>query len=329
MELGDLIDSIDIVEYIGQFVELEERGDEWWGISPFTDPPENTPSFSVRPLTGKFFDFSSGIGGSVFTFVKFYFKCTGREAVEKLKAYAGCESQEFAPKEKMSATLTCEKYARPKTRSKIDKSTVLSDNYMERYEINRDKFQIWVDEGISEDALRKYQVRYDSFADRLVYPIRSVDGKIVNIGARALDPQWKEKGQRKYCYYFQWGVMQTIYGLAENMESILRKREIILFEGCKSVMKADSWGITNTGAILTSHLNPAQMKILARLGCRVVFALDKEVDIRKDHNITKLKDYVNVEYIRDKDGLLDEKDAPVDQGKDVFLSLYEGRIRYR
>ena len=43
-------------------------------------------------------------------------------------------------------------------------------------------------------------------------------------------------------------------------------------------MKADTWGIPNTGAILTSHLNPNQFKILIRLGVRVIFALDAEVD---------------------------------------------------
>ncbi len=329
MELSDLIESVDIVEYIGQYVELEERGDEWWGISPFTDPPERTPSFSVRPLTGQFFDFSSGIGGSVLTFVKFYFHCSGWEAVEKLKAFVGYDGAEQDSSQKMSATAVCEKYAKPKVRQKPDRSVVLSDTYMDRYGRNMDKLRVWMDEGISEASLRRFQVRYDALANRLVYPIRDPDGKIVNIGGRTLDPDWKSKGQRKYCYYFQWGTLQTIYGLAENREEILRKREIILFEGCKSVMKADSWGIGNTGAILTSHLNPSQMKILAKLGCRVVFALDSDVDITKDHNIAKLKHFVNVEYLSDRDGLLQPKDAPVDQGLEVFQKLYERRLRYR
>lgn len=329
MDLHELIESVDIVEYIGQFVELEERGDEWWGISPFTDPPEKTPSFSVRPLTGKFYDFSSGIGGSVFTFIKFYFHCSGREAYEKLSEFAGCEDTGGQRVEEMSAVQTCRKFAKPVHREKPDKSTVLPDNYMERYEADESKLKLWLDEGISLASMRKFQVRYDSFANRLVYPIRNPDGKIVNVGARALDPQWKEKGQRKYCYYYPWGTLKTIYGVAENMDAIREKREIILFEGCKSVLKADSWGIQNTGALLTSHLNPSQMTLLLKLGCRVVFALDKEVDVRKDHNISILKDFINVEYLYDRNGLLGEKDAPVDRGMEVFQKLYEGRRSYR
>lgn len=328
MDLSSLIESIDIAEYIGQYVDLEERGDELWGISPFTAPPEKTPSFSVRPLTGQFYDFSSGIGGSVLTFVKRFFRCTGREAVERLKIYAGCE-EDVRPTEKMEATLVCKKYARPKPRDKPEKTVVLPDSVMERYELRTDKLRVWRDEGISDAVLQKFQVRFDPFANRLVYPIRSPDGKIVNIGGRTLDPDWKAKGIRKYCYYYSWGSMTTVYGLAENREAILQKREIILFEGCKSVMKAATWGVNNTGALLTSHLNPAQMRLLARLGCRVVFALDKEVEIRADHNIRKLKDFVNISFLRDTDGLLEPKDSPVDQGEAVFRTLYERRKRYR
>ena len=60
----------------------------------------------------------------------------------------------------------------------------------------------------------------------------------------------------------------------------------------------------------------------------MTFALDKEVDIRQDKNIQKLKQYVNVDYLFDKDNLLGEKDAPVDKGKEVFEKLYEHRRLY-
>jgi len=327
VELKDLIEAIDIVEYISQYVDLEERNEEFWGLSPFKE--ERTPSFSVRREPAVFYDYSSGIGGNVFTFVRHYHNLNAEEAIEALKKYAGCEGEALAPREKMSATMVCKKFRKTKQRSKQSNGVVLPDNYMERYEKREDKLLTWRNEGISAESLKRFQVFYDSFSDRLVYPIRNMEGKIVNIGGRTLDPQWKEKDLRKYNYFFSWGTMNTIYGLAENMEEILRKREVILFEGCKSVLIADTWGIKNTGAILTSHLNPNQMKILARLGCRAVFALDKDVKIRDDHNIKKLKDYVNVEYIWDRDGLLDEKDSPVDKGKEVFKELYTGRLRYR
>lgn len=327
MELSDLIESVDILEYISQFIDLEQRGDEWWGLSCFRE--EKTPSFSVRTDPPVFFDYSSGIGGNVFTFIRYYNNCSAKEAVEILKKYAGVEGETAAPREKLAATLACKKFRKPKQTAKQSKGTILPDNYMERYEERLDKLQAWLDEGISMESLKRFSVKYDAFSDRLVYPIRNLAGKIVNIGGRALDPEWKEKGLRKYTYFYGWGTMDTIYGIFDNLDEILKKREVILFEGCKSVLLADTWGIKNTGAILTSHLNPHQMKILARLGCRVVFALDKEVRIREDHNIQKLKNYVEVEYLWDREDLLDDKDAPVDKGAEVFKKLYEGRLRYR
>lgn len=327
MELTDLIKSVDIVEYISQFVELTQKGDEWWGLSCFKS--ENTPSFSVRKDPPLFYDYSSGIGGNLFTFVKNYHKCSGFEAVNIIKRYAGMDEELAEAHEKMTATLDCKKFMRKKQEQKQQISTILPDNYMERYEKRLDKMAIWEKEGISQSAMDKFQVYYDGFSDRLVYPIRNVEGKIVNIGGRTLDPCWKEKNLRKYTYFKPWGRLDTIYGLYENMEDILRAHEVIIFEGCKSVLIANTWGIQNCAAILTSHLNPYQMKILARLGCRVVFALDKEVNVRNDYNISRLKDYINVEYICDKDGLLDEKDSPVDKGLEVFQAVYSKRLRFR
>lgn len=327
MELSELFQRIDIVDYISQYVDLTENGGEYWGISPFTFPPEKTPSFSVRRETGTFYDFSSGIGGNVFTFIRYLNHCSGREAIELMKKYAGVEGEISPAHEKMAVIDTFKRFLPPRRTEKASKATVLPDHFMDRYETTPAKLKIWRDEGISEAVLREFQVRYDAFSDRLVYPVRNLQGKIVNVGGRAADPLWKEKNQRKYCYFFPWGTLDTLYGLSENMDSVLQKREVIIFEGCKSVLLACTWGIRNCCALLTSHLNPHQMKILARLGVRVVFALDKDVDVRKDHNINRLKQYVNVEYLRDTGDLLREKDAPVDRGPEVFQTLYASRKR--
>lgn len=327
MELEELIRSIDIVEYISQYVELTQRGDEWWGLSCFKE--ENTPSFSVRKDPPFFYDYSSGIGGNLYRFIMEIKHCTPAQAVEEMMRFSGLDAQTVKPRQKMAATIDCKRYMRKKPTEKHSKATVLPDSFMERYSVDPEKLSVWEAEGISKEAMEKFQVRYDAFSDRLVYPIRNLSGQIVNIGGRTLDPAWKEKGLRKYCYFYSWGTMDTIYGLAENMDSILEKKEIILFEGCKSVLIASSWGVRNTGALLTSHLNGNQMKILARLGCRVVFALDKEIDVRKDKNIQRLKQFVNVETVFDAENLLAEKDAPVDKGIDVFRKVYMGRKKLR
>lgn len=325
MELSELIQSVDLLDYLSQFTDFTEKNGEYWALSPLKE--ENTPSFSVRREENAFYDFSSGVGGNILTFIRHYYKCGYAEAIKKLKEYVGFNGP-IVPHSKLSAVEVARRFSRPRKQGKKGTAVPLPDDYMQRYEKRKDKLAVWLAEGISEASMDRFQVYYDSFSGRIVYPIRSMDGKIINVGGRTLDPAWKEKGLRKYTYFKSWGELNTIYGLAENMEFIREKREIILFEGCKSVLLADSWGLHNTGAILTSHLNPNQMKILIQLGCRVVFALDKDVNIRDDHNIQRLKQFVRVEYVWDNGNLLNEKDAPVDQGKETWVKLYEGRLSW-
>lgn len=314
------------MDYISQFVELEEKNGEFWGLSPFRE--EKTPSFSVRRESGKFYDFSSGIGGSVLTFVKRFNRCTNGEAINILKRFAGCEGESFLPSKKLSATIACKKFKPPNIKkSKQPKEKFYPDNCMEKYERPTEKLSVWEREGISREVLDRFQVCYDRFSNRLVYPIRNMEGEIVNIGGRTLDADFKAKKLRKYTYFSGWGEMNIVYALFDNLNAIRSRKEIIIFEGCKSVLLAATWGIQNTGALLTSHLNPRQTKILAKLGCRVVFALDKDVRIRDDHNIKVLKNYVQVEYIYDATDMLADKDAPVDKGQEVFEKLYEQRLK--
>lgn len=325
MELSELIESIDIVDYISQFADMEEKNGEYWCLSPLKE--ENTPSFSIRREEKVFYDFSSGIGGNVLTFVCKYFKCSVSDGIKILQKYSGIDGAVHAST-KMSATLDCKKFRTQKYKKPV-KNKVLAIDCMKKYENRPEKLLLWEQEGISKESIDRFQVCYDAFSDRLVYPITDLDGNIVNIGGRTVDPKWKEKGLRKYTYFYNWGQLNLVYGLYENLEYIKEKNEIIIFEGCKSVLLADTWGIKNCGALLTSHVNPQQVKVLAKLGVRVVFALDKDVRVKDDKNIKKLKQFVNVEYIYDVMDYLESKDSPVDKGREVFRKLYDSRLRYR
>lgn len=331
IDLHELIQNIDIVDYISQYVELERKNGEYWGLSPFKD--ENTPSFSVRRENGLWYDFSSGKSGNLYSFIKEYFNCQNREVVDKIVEFANGGTSGNCSCNSMYATRICKKYSKQnnqKQKQSKSEAVILSDDYMDRYELNEDKLAIWEEEGISKESIKRFNIKYDSFANRIVYPIRNIYGEIVNIGGRTLDENYKEKKLRKYTYYFPWGDgMDLIYGLYENLEYVSKSKEIIIFEGCKSVLMSDTWGIKNAGALLTSHLNPNQMRILARLGVNVVFALDEDVNVRNDKNINKLKKYVQCEYISNTNNLLKAKDSPVDRGLEVFKKLYDSRKPFR
>ena len=122
--------------------------------------------------------------------------------------------------------------------------------------------------------------------------------------------------------------MNVLYNLCDCKEYILKRKEVIIFEGAKSCMKAYSWGYDNCCALLTSHLSEHQFKTLIKLGVSVVFALDAEIDITKDKNIIRLLPYVPVFWIKGR-GLIGDKDSPTDAGEEVFKTLYDGRVRLR
>ena len=331
LTLDELIASVDIVDFISEYVELTEKNGEYWGLSPFKQ--ENTPSFSVRRETGRFYCFASGKGGSVVKFLSLYHKVSMHEAIEMLKRYTGCDGKILTNRNKMSATTICRKYQAKRKKnetSNLDKANILSGDYMDRFEDRPEKLEVWRQEGITDEAMQFFGVKYDSFSKCIVYPVRNIKGDIVNVGGRTTDPDFKQKGIRKYTYFKPWGGrMAVVFGVFENMKEILEKKEVIIFEGMKSVLIARGYGFKNCAAILTSHLNPAQMMILAKLGVRCVFALDKEVRIRDDDNIQKLKRFVNVEYLCDIWDLIGEKDSPVDKGEQVFKRLYDNRFKLR
>lgn len=323
MELHELCESIDIVDFLSQYTELEQKGREWWGLTPFQE--EKTPSFSVDPDNHVFYCFSTGYGGDVIDFLKYYYKCSTKEAIGKLEAYCGTDGVTLSTTQRLPATNICRKFRNKKPTSKPSTAKVLPDSCMDKY-IENEHLDVWMNEGISKDVLKKYQVRFDPLANRLVYPIRNLKGEIVNIGGRTLDKDYKAKGIKKYNYYQSWGTINVVFGLYQNKDAIVEARNLILFEGAKSVMLANTWEINNCGSILTSHLGKNQMTLLldfcSKNRVSVTFALDKEIDIRKDKHIMQLKRYLNVYYLWDWQDLLpDEKMAPVDMGKEIFQTL--------
>ena len=81
-EIQKLIDNLDIVQVIGEYVNLKKAGSDYKGLSPFKE--EKTPSFTVSPVKNIFKDFSTQIGGNV---ISFYMKINDIgfvQAVEEL-----------------------------------------------------------------------------------------------------------------------------------------------------------------------------------------------------------------------------------------------------
>ena len=324
MDVEAVVDQINLADYIGQYIELEERNGEYWGLSPLTQ--EKTPSFSIDADGKRFYDFSSGKGGGIIKFIMLHHKVDSETAIRMAAKYAGIDpdAQEYR---RFESTKLLKRLSKLKPLEFKDDKTFLLPDVMDRYPFDLDGLNPWIDEGISIDSLRKFEVRYDATSQSILFPIKDENGNILVIKARLLDKQKLNKGAPKYSCLSKWGSNTTLYGLFENKQAILDNKEVIIFEGEKSVMKCNSWGINTAVAALTSHLNDAQIHALIKLGASVVIAFDKGVNPTADQNIRKLKHFVSVSAIIDSKGLLEDKDAPVDKGREVFNALYRGKIR--
>lgn len=298
-------------------------------MSPFKD--EKTPSFSVNTEKKYWYDFSAGIGGNLIDFVMNHDGVSLSGAVNILRKYAHISESEGEIVRRLEATRIAKRYRNRIKPKAITTAKPLPDNYMDRYEFRRDKLKSWADEGISWDIMKKFSVRYDAFDNRIVYPIKDYDGNIISVCGRTCDPNFKENGVRKYTYFQQVGTIDTLYGYSDNKDSILESKEIIIFEGAKSCLKLRGWGFYNTSALLTSHLSQNQFQFLLKLsswhGVRIVFALDADIDITKDKNIMKLSKYARVDWVCNRDNILNPKDSPADAGIESWNKLYISRKR--
>jgi DNA primase len=138
------------------------------------------------------------------------------------------------------------------------------------------------DAGFSEDTLRSFDIGFDFYHNRITYPLRDVDGKLVGISGRSIDG----KGPRYKIYkeeYKTWGLpaakepnrsalLWNIHRAAP--ECLLANRPIVLVEGFKACMWVWQSGCTNVVALLGSKTTREQQWILEQYGFPVILMLD-------------------------------------------------------
>lgn len=204
----------------------------------------------------------------------------------------------------------------------------------------------WMDEGISAESMKKYGIKYCTWQQKIIIPHYDANGRLVGIRTRALDDAEAELFGKyspfrigKKIYNHPLG--ENLYGLDKNLKAIRKKRKIMLVEGEKSVLQADTmFGMDNfTVALCGNNLTDSQKWILVRLGVReVIVALDKQylkidsdeyrawVRHLKEKVIDKISPFAIVTVLWDTDGILEYKDSPTDKGKEALLRLMDKKI---
>ncbi|MGL5765348.1 MAG: hypothetical protein ACRCX8_06875 [Sarcina sp.] len=186
----------------------------------------------------------------------------------------------------------------------------------------RETCELFLKDNISDTAQEKFYVSYDVLENRVVFPIRNYEGRIVTFKGRTMEKDYKLKGIPKYYYYYPSDVRNYLFGYYENYFDICCSKEIVVFEAEKSIMQCDSFGHNNTLAVSKKIISQEQVKRLLNTGKDIVLAFDKGVSLEDIYiECRKFKKLCNVYYIYDCDDVLKDKESPSDEGKEVYEKL--------
>lgn len=328
-QLDELAEKVSIVNLIEQTEDLRRKGQYYFCCCPFHNN-DDTPSLCVYPTSNKWYCFGCGAGSSVYDWIMQKQDKSFSEALQIVCDMTGDDIGDYVESESLAFLKQLKKQKSANAiQENIRKTLDFTEDYLNKY--SDELPEEWIDEGMTEEALRFYNIRIDHNSNRIVYPVLDADGNFIGVKGRTRIKAYKELGLSKYINYQKIGTIDYFQGWQQALLEIKNKKAVVIFEGIKSCIKAYGWGITNTVASETAALSDGQLRLLIKTGIpEIIIAWDsdqKTQDIIRDPKIQMLKKFSSVSIIENKDGLLGDKEAPVDQGERVFRELYERRVR--
>ena len=293
-----------VEEIIGDFVQLKKSGSNYKGLSPFTE--ERTPSFMVSPAKQIWKDFSSGKGGTVITFLMEHEQYTYPEAIKYIanKYNIEVEETERTPQqisednEKESLFLVSD-FAKNYFKKNLfeDEGKTIALSYLKERKFKKDiieKFEIGYSVKIKDDFSKAaldagYKLNFlektgltivkdseniDRFRGRVIFPIKSMSGRILGFGGRILGAS---KNLAKYINSPESLIYQkskVLYGIFESKQSIVKNDNCFLVEGYTDVIKMHQCGISNVVASSGTALTENQIRLISRLTKNITVVFD-------------------------------------------------------
>ncbi|MBN2348301.1 MAG: DNA primase [Bacteroidales bacterium] len=300
-----ILDTADIVEVIGEFVNLKKSGQNYKGLSPFTN--EKTPSFFVSPAKGIYKCFSSGSGGNAVKFLMEHEKLSYPEALKFLakkynieiieKELTADEIQQQNERESLLAICNyANTYFQENLKNTEEGKAVGLSYFLERgfREPVIDKFQLGYSreqrDAFSKTAISKgYKIDYlvktgltikkenytfDRFHGRVIFPIHSLSGQVLGFGGRILK---KQENAAKYLNSPESDIYHKsniLYGLYFARQTIIKHDKCFMVEGYTDVLSMHQAGIENTVASSGTALTLEQIRLLKRFTKNITVIYD-------------------------------------------------------
>lgn len=298
----EILDRLDVLDLVSEHVTLKRSGRRWVGLCPFHT--EKTPSFTVSPDLGLFKCFGCGKGGDIFSFVQFRENVPFIEAMRVLADRAGVELEESSPGQgpgvSRSAMAKLNTWAADFFRGRLMHESIGSEarEYVQSRGISdetSERFQI----GLAVDAspdLRAAAIKagfddallvegdllrhgdsgrhYETFRNRLMFPIRDATGRVVGFGGRTLVGDRAKYLNTRQNALFDKG--RNLYGIETARDAARDAGRMILVEGYTDCIACHQAGHVNTVATLGTALTEAQVSLLRRYTDELVLLFDSD-----------------------------------------------------
>lgn len=314
----EVVDEIksrtDVLEVIGDYVNLKKNGSNFRGYSPFNN--ERTPSFYVVPSKGFFKDFSSGKAGDAITFLMDAEGMSYVEAIKHLAKKYGIDmpeeeatDEELEARNERDSVFIVMKYAAEYFQKNLWKSdegksiglTYLrergfSDETIEAFSLGYSLDQ-W--DGLMQSALKKgykkeYLIKaglviqkeednkeYDRFRGRAMFPVHNISGRVLAFGARMLGNPKEGAASRQPKYINSpetliYHKSDVLYGLYQAKQFIRQEDNCYLVEGYTDVIALYQAGVKNAVASSGTSLTQEQIRLIGRYTQNVTVLFDSD-----------------------------------------------------
>lgn len=299
-----ILDAVDIVDVVSDFVHLRRRGANYIGLCPFHN--EKTPSFSVSRSKGICKCFSCGKGGSAVNFIMEHEQMSYYEALKYLakKYHIEVKERELTDKEKQE-------------QSERENMLVINEFAMKQFEGNiygTDEgrnigLSYFYERGFNDSIIKKFHLGYsldnstalydtikkhgfnpkyaietglcihnergyyDRFKGRVMFPVLNIAGKVIAFGGRTL----KKDDRAKYVNSPESTIYKKsneLYGLFQAKRGIVNKDKCFLVEGYTDVLSMHQAGIENVVASSGTSLTEGQIRMIHRFTDNITVLYD-------------------------------------------------------
>ena len=352
--VSKILASNNIVDVIGEYINLEHKGKNFFGVCPFHD--DHSPSMSVSPEKNIFKCFSCGASGNAITFLMDYLGIEFKEALKMLADNAGITLDSNFTKKKVNSEFE-EYYKINDLVVSLFKNNLASSKgkeareYLKKRGLDEETIKYFniglaIDSLISNTISKKYNKNilmdidlckeyngklYDTFDNRIMFPISDKDGNVIGFTGRIYRDV--DKGESKYVNTKETSIFKKgniLYNLNNSKEFIRKEKSIIICEGQMDTIRLHTIGVNNVVSLSGTSITKEQIDLISSMKCDIILNLDqdeagKDATITIGDTFTSLGKKVSVIVFsdaKDTDELIFKK------GADEFLSAYRSRVDY-